>query len=225
MTKLPVTKLVRKNSNNLLRLALLNKSIVDDNVLLPGETKEIRVGVGAALAAVDDVELVQGELEAGGKRLDLCLELAVLEGRQLVEQGQDGNRVDGDHKDLEGNDEEPEVVEELVASLLDDLEEASEERRSEDKGQSLSLDEIRDKELGRLLVETKFLLEDKRLVDGGRESKNLANSGKSQDEDDSMANLPREPRRRKPEEQVTRPGPELGEYVKVHEGEVLELRV
>jgi hypothetical protein len=225
VTKLPVTKLVRKNSNNLLRLALLNKSIVDDNVLLPGETKEIGVGVGAALAAVDDVELVQGELEAGGKRLDLCLELAVLERRQLVEQGQDGDGVDGDHEDLEGDDEEPEVVEELVASLLDDLEEAGEEGGREDKGQELSLDEIRDEELGRLLVEAEFLLEDKRLVDGGRESKDLANGGKSQDEDDSMANLAREPRRRKLEEQITRPGPELGEYIKVHKGEVLELRV
>ena len=225
MTKLPVTKLMRKNSNNLLGLALLNKSIVDDNVLLPGETKEIGVGVGAALAAVDDVELVQGELEAGGKRLDLCLELAVLEGRQLVEQGQNSDRVDGDHEDLKGNDKKPEVVEELVACLLDDLEEAGEEGGREDKGKKLSLDEIRDKELGCLLVETKFLLEDKRLVDGSGESKNLAYGGKSQDEHNSMANLSSKPRRRKLEKQITRPGPELGEYIKVHESNVLELRV
>lgn len=225
VTKLPVTKLVGKNGNNLLRLALLDQGIVDDNVLLPGEAKEVGVGVGAALAAVDDVELVQGELEAGGKGLDLCLELTVLEGRQLVEQGQDGDGVDGDHEDLEGDDEEPEVVEELVARLLDDLEEAGEEGGCEDKGQELRLDEVRDEELGGLLVEAKLFLEDKRLVDGGREAEDLADDGKGQDEDDGVADLAREARGREPEEQVAGPGPELGEDVKVHKGDVLELRV
>lgn len=178
MTKLPVTQLVRKNSNDLLRLALLNQGIVDHNVLLPGKTKEIGVGVGASLASINDVELVQRELEARGKRFNLGLELTVLERRQLVEQRQDSDGVDGDHEDLESNEEEPQVVEKLVASLLDDLEETSEERRCEDQGEGLGLDHISDKELGRLLVETELLLEHKCLVDRRGETKKLADDGK-----------------------------------------------
>lgn len=225
MAELPVTQLVSKNSNNLIRLALLNQSIVDNNVLLPGKTKEVGVGVGASLASINDVELVQGELEACGERFNLGLELTIFERRELVEQGQNSNRVDSDHEDLESNDEEPQVVEELVTSLLDDLEETSKERGREDKGKSLGLDQIGDKELGRLLVETEFLFKHKCLVDRRRKTKKLADDGKSQDEDDGMADLTSEARGRPLEKEITSPGPELGEDIEVHESEILNLRV
>jgi hypothetical protein len=225
VTKLPVTQLVRKNGNDLLGLALLNQSIVDNNVLLPGETKEIGVGVGTSLASINDVELVQGELEACGKRFNLGLELTVLERRQLVEQRQDSDGVDGDHENLESNDEEPQVIEELVTSLLDDLEETGKERRRKDKSESLGLDQICDKELGRLLVETEFLLKHKCLVDRRGETKKLADDSKSQDEDNGVADLAGEARRCPFEKKIAGPGPKLGEDIEVHEGEILNLRV
>lgn len=225
MTKLPVTQFVSENSNNLIRLALLNESIVDDNVLLPGETKEIGVGVGASLASINDIELVKGELEASSESFNLGLELTILKRRQLVEQRQNSNGVDGDHEDLESNDEEPQVVEELVTSFLDDLEETGEERRRENEREGLGLDEIGDEELGCLLVETKLLLKDESLVNRRRKTKKLANNGESQDEDNSMADLSSETRRSPPEKKITSPGPQFRKDIEVHKGDILNLRV
>jgi len=225
VTKLPVAQFVSKNSNNLIRLALLDESIVDNNVLLPGEAKEIGVGVGASLASINDIELVERELEASGKSFNLGLELTILKRRQLVEQRQDSNGVDGDHEDLKSNDEEPQVVEELVTSLLDDLEETCEERRRENEGESLGLDEIGDEELRRLLVETKLLLKDESLINRRRKTKKLANNGESQDEYDSMADLSSEARRSPLEKKITSPGPQFRKDIEVHESEILNLRV
>lgn len=220
-----MAQFVSKNSNNLIGLALLNESIVDDNVLLPGETKEIGVGVGASLASINDIELVKGELEASGKSFNLGLELTILKRRQLVEQRQNSNGVDGDHEDLESNDEEPQVVEELVTSLLDDLEETGEERRRKNEREGLGLDEIGDEELGRLLVETKLLLKDESLVNRRGKTKKLANNGESQDEDDSMADLSSEARRSPLEKKITSPGPQFRKDIKVHKSDILNLRV
>lgn len=223
VAKLPVTEFVSKDSDDLFRLTLLNKSIVDDNVLLPGETKEIGVGVGASLASINDVELVKRELEAGGKSLDLGLELALLERGELVEQRQDSNGVDGNHEDLETGGEGPEVEEELVAGLLDDLEETGQDGRSENEGQELRLENIGDEELGSLLVEAKLLLEDKSVVDGTRKTQDLTDDQETQDEDNRMANLASEARGRPPQHQVARPRPQLRQDIKLDKGDILDL--
>lgn len=138
-------------------------------MLLPGETKEVGVAVCTTLATINDEEFVEREVELLGEAFDVVLELSLLEGRELVEQRQNGDRVDGDHEDLETSDEEPEVVEELVTSLLDDAEETGKDWRGEDKGENVGLDHIRNEQLGSLLVETKLLLEYKRVVDRGRQ--------------------------------------------------------
>jgi hypothetical protein len=77
VTQLPVTELVGQDRENLVSFGLFQQSIVDDNVLLPRQTVEEGVGVSAALAAVNDVQLVQGEVDPGSQFVDLCLELAV----------------------------------------------------------------------------------------------------------------------------------------------------
>lgn len=130
VAKTPVTKLVSQDSRDFLLLALLDQGIVDDNVLLPGETKEVGVAVCAALAAVDDEQFVERELELLGQAFDIVLELALLERRKLVEQRENGDWVDGNHEDLETSDKDPEVEEELVSSLLNDAEETGQDRRS-----------------------------------------------------------------------------------------------
>ena len=81
MTQLPVAELVRQNSNNLFRFALLNQGVVDNNVLLPGQTKEVGVAVSAALASINDEQLVKGEVELLSQGLGLSLKLAFLQGR------------------------------------------------------------------------------------------------------------------------------------------------
>lgn len=163
-----MAELVGKHSDNLLPLALLNQSVVDDDVLLPGQTKEVGIAVGAALAAVDDVQLMERELELLGEVLDIGLELALLQRGKLVEQRKDGDRVDGDHKDLQTGAKQEEVVEELATSLLDDGQETRQDRGSQDNGQQIALDHIRHKQLGGLLVEAEFLFQNKGLIDAGR---------------------------------------------------------
>lgn len=224
MTKLPVTELVCEDSDDLFRLALLNQSVVDDNVLLPGETKEIGVRVGAALAAIDNVELVQGELQASSKAFDLILKLALLKRGELVEEWQNQNRVDSNHEDLQTSSEDPEVEEELVARLLDDLEETGHDGRNEREGKELRLEKIRDEELRRLLVEPKLLLQDKRLVNRSRQPENLTDDKEAQDEDNRMADFAGEPRRRPLEQQVAGPAPQLRKHIEVNECNVLDLR-
>lgn len=136
---LPVAQLVRQHGDDLLGLALLNQRVVDDNVLLPRQAEEVRVAVGAALAPVDDVQLVQRELEALRQGLDAVLELALLERRQLVEEREDGDGVDCDHEDLQAGGECPEVEEELVAGALDDCEEAGQDGGRQGEGEQVGL--------------------------------------------------------------------------------------
>lgn len=169
MTKLPVAKLVGKNRDNLLSLALLNEGVINDDVLLPRQTKEIGVAVGAALASVDDIQLVEGELELLGKILYIRLQLAFLQGRELIEERQDGDRVDRNHENLETSAKHPEVVKELITGLLDDAEETREDRRGENDHEQVRLGHISNEQLRCLLVEPKLLFQDKSVVDTCRE--------------------------------------------------------
>jgi hypothetical protein len=224
VTEFPVTELVRQDSEDLIWVALLEQGIVDDNVLLPWETVEVGVGVGAALAPVDDVELLEGELELGSELLHLGLELALLEGRELVEQRQDEDGVRGDHEQLQGGGKDPEVEDEAGARLLDDLEETGEDGRGERKGQKLRLEQVGEEELGRLLVEAKLLLEHKGMIDLDRHADELLDKHKAQHKHDGVQNLAAEPLGRPFQQQVARPGPQLGEHVELDEGDVDDLR-
>lgn len=66
VTQFPVAELVSQDGKNFLRFRLFQEGIVDDNVLLPWEAVKECVGVSAALATIDDIQLVKGELELGG---------------------------------------------------------------------------------------------------------------------------------------------------------------
>lgn len=186
MAKLPVTELVCKNSDNLLRFALLDQGIVDDNVLLPRQSKEVGIAVRTALAAINDEQFVERELQLFRKRFSLGLQLAFLQGRQLVEQRQDEDRIDRDHENLENSSEEPEVGDELVACLLDDAEETGEDRRRKGESEQVRLDHIRDEELWSLFVEPEFLFQDERMVDIGGQRQGLLDQDEREDEDDRV---------------------------------------
>lgn len=78
MAQTPVTELVAQNGDHLLRLALLQQGIINYDVLLPGQTIEVSIAVGTALAAIDDVQLRERELELLGKVLDTGFDLTRL---------------------------------------------------------------------------------------------------------------------------------------------------
>ena len=69
-------------------------------LLLPRETIEECVRVGATLATINHIEFMKRKFEAGSEVFDFSFELAVFQRRQFVEQRLDESRVDGDSKKL-----------------------------------------------------------------------------------------------------------------------------
>lgn len=176
-----MAQFMAQDCNNLLRLALLNQSVVDNDVLFPRETIEVGVAVSAPLAAVNDMQLLKRKLELFSEVFDTGLDGTRFEGRQFVEQGQDNNRIDGDSEDLEEDAKEPQVVEEGVAGLLNDLEHCADDGCSEYDTKHLSLEQVRNPETERLLVETKLLLEDKSIVVRNGKRQNRADQVEPED--------------------------------------------
>lgn len=85
MAQTPVAKFMAQDRHDLLGLALLDQSVIDDDMLLPRQAEEVGVGVRAALAAVNDKHFVQRELESLREGLHFGFQLALLEGREFVE--------------------------------------------------------------------------------------------------------------------------------------------
>lgn len=221
----PVTKFVAQNSDNLLGLALLKQGIVDDNVLLPWQTVEVGVTVGTALATVDNVEFREGELQLLGQVLDTGLDVTRLQGRKLVEQRQDNDRVDGDSEDLNKDAEEPQVVEERVTSSLNDLENSADDRSSEDNSEHLTLEHIRNPETERLLVESKLLLKHEGVVVRDRKRENRRQNVETENEDQSLTDFALESTREVSRQDQATDAPELWEHITVDESDILNLTV
>ena len=221
----PVTKFVAQNCDNLLGLALLKQGIVDDNVLLPWQTVEVGVAVGAALATVDNVEFRERELQLLGQVLDAGLDVTRFQGRKLVEEGQNNDRVDGDSEDLNKDAEEPQVVEERVASSLNDLENGADDRSSEDNSKHLTLEHIRNPETERLLVESKLLLKHEGVVVGDRKRENRGQNVETEDEDQSLTDFALESTREVSRQDQATDTPELWEHITVDESDILDLTV
>lgn len=153
-----------QDGDDLLGLALLKQGIVDDNVLLPGQTIEVSIAVGATLAAINDVQLREGKLKLLGQVLNTSLDLTRLQRGQLVEQRQDSDGVDSDGEDLDKDSKEPQVVEERVTSLLNNLEDGADNRSSQNNAQHLTLEHIRYPKLEGLLVKPELLLQHESVV-------------------------------------------------------------
>lgn len=133
-------------------------------MLLPRQAIEVGVAVSTPLAAIDDVQFLERELQFLCQVLNSSLECTGFERRELVEQGKNHNGVDRNSENLNEDTEEPEVVEERVAGLLDNLEHSADDRTTQNNTQELTLKHIRHPKLDCLLVETKFLLEDEGIV-------------------------------------------------------------
>lgn len=221
----PVTKFVAQDRNNLLRLTLLNQRVVDDDVLLPRQPVEVRIAVRAPLAAIDDVKLMQREVEPARKVLDAGLEVAGLQRGELVEQRQDGDRVDGDGEDLDEDAEEPQVVEERVARLLDDLEHGADDGCAQHDAQHLALQDVRHPQLHRLLVEAELLLKHKGVVVRHGQRQNRRDQVEDEEEEQRVCDLALEARGEVPRQPDARHAPELRQHVAVDEDEVLDLAV
>ena len=175
---LPVAELMSKHGDDLLLLGLIDEGVVEDDFLAhAGEAGEVRVGVGAALGAVDDLQLRKGEVEFSSKGFDSAAERPFGKGGEFVEDWDDDRGVDGDGEDLDDEHEEVDVVEELVAGLLDDGEEGRAEGEANDDAERLGFEEVGHPQLERLLVEAEFLFKHKVVVvvegeayHGGREA-------------------------------------------------------
>ena len=85
MSQTPMTKFMCKNCDYFLRLALLNESIVDDNMLLPWHAKEVSIAMSTSLTSINYVELGKRELQSFSKAFNTSLQVSRLERRELVE--------------------------------------------------------------------------------------------------------------------------------------------
>lgn len=214
-----------QNSNDLIRLALLNQRVVDNNVLLPGQTEKVRVAVRTPLATVDNIQFLKRELQFPSKVLNTRLQLTRLQRRQLVEQRQDSNRIDRDSENLNEHTKQPQVVEERVTSELDNLEHPTDNRSTQDNPEHLTLEHIRNPQLQRLLIEPEFLLENKRAVIRDRKRQNRTENIEPEEKHQRLADFTLEPSRKIPSERDTSDPPELREHVTVDKREILNLTV
>lgn len=90
---------------------------------------------------------------------------------------------------------------------MDDLEETSNDGGHQDGSKQIRLDEVRDEQARRLLIETKLFFQDKSAVYAGRHAQRLRQEHKAKDKDNRMRDFTSEARRRILEQQVTGPGP------------------
>lgn len=164
VSHLPVTQLVGKHGLNLLGVRLLDQRVVDDNLLLPWQASEVGIAVGAALAAVNDLQFREREVEALGKSFDSVFERTGLERGKLVEQRNNDDGVDSNSEELDTESEQPEIVEELVTSLLNDLQESPAKRDTKGQRECLSLEQVGHPQADSLLVEAELLFEDEVVV-------------------------------------------------------------
>jgi hypothetical protein len=214
-----------QDGDHLLGLALLKQGVVDNNVLLPGQTVEVSIAVGTTLAAINDVQLRERELELLGKVLNTGLDLTRLQRGQLVEQGQNSDGVDSDGEDLDEDSKEPQVVEERVTSLLDDLEDGADNWSSQNNTQHLALEHIRYPQLESLLVETELLLQHKCVVVRDRKREDSAENVETEDEQKRLRDLALESIGEVPRQHEARDTPKLRKDITVDENEILDLTI
>lgn len=194
-------------------------------MFLPGKSKEVGIAVSTALATIDNVQFLKGEIQLPGQVLNTSLELARLQRRQLVKQRQDGNRVNSDSKDLHEDTKEPQVVEERVTGNLDDLKHRTDNRSSQNNSEHLTLEHIRNPELQRLLVESKFLLENESAVVRDRQRQDRADNVEPKDKDKRLRDFTLEPRREVLSQQGTTESPELRKEIAIDKRQILKLTV
>lgn len=163
-----MSKLVRQDGNDFIRVRLLDKSIVNDNVLLPRQTIEIGVRVGTALRPINDEEVLQREFMRSSQSIDLGLEFALLKRRKLIEQGLNKDGIRRRRKELQPRSKHPQVKDELIARFLDNFQKSSQDGGHQRKRQQIRLDHVRDKQRRRLLIEAEFLFQNKGIVHAGR---------------------------------------------------------
>lgn len=214
-----------QHGHHLLRLTLLDQSVVDDNVLLPGQAIEVRIAMRAPLAPINNIKLLEREFQPFSQPLHPSLQRSLLQRRQLVEQRQDEDRVDRDREDLNANPEQPEVIEEPVPGLLHDLEEDTENGCPQRDHQSLALQHVGDPQSECLLVEAELLLQDKGAVVRGREREEGGDEVEGEEEDERVRLLTGELVGGISCQPDPRHGPELRQQVHVDDCEILDLAV
>ena len=138
-----MAELVGEDRHYFLCLAFLDQGVVDDDLFLPWQAVEVGVAVGTPFATINNVQSAQWEVEPLCKCFDPGLEVPSFQRGQLVEQGQDEDRVDSDGEHLDHDAEQPEIVEELRPGDLDDLEKGADEGCSQADHQSLPLKHVR----------------------------------------------------------------------------------
>lgn len=142
-----MSQLVRQYGLHLRRRALVDQSVVQDDLFLgEWQTSEVGVRVSRSLAAINDLQFGKREVELRCEGIDTVFEVTRFERCERVEHWYNQGRVDRDGAELNNEHEDPDVEEELLPSRLDDLEKGGTERDAKGKSESLTLDEVGEEE-------------------------------------------------------------------------------
>ena len=188
----PVTKLMGQDGNDLLRITLLDQSIINNNAHLPRKTIEVGIAVGVELATVDDIKLMERKVYLLSQSFDTSLELTRFKRRDSEPQA-NHNRVDGNSEDESEDGENPQIVEKRVPSFLDNLHHSSDNRSTYHNKESLIHDPFRDPGFKRRPVESEFLLENERLIIRQRQGEDASDNTEREYKQESLADLALEP--------------------------------
>jgi hypothetical protein len=150
--------------------------------------------------------MLERELQLASQSLSAVPQLALSERGELVEQRLDDSGVQDNHRHLERepmkqseherrqhstrfSHEAHEPGHEAIAGPLEDLQEASKERRADGGTDEPTLDCVRDEQPGGRFVEPVLLLEDERRVDAQRECRDGRRKVEQADEEDGLGDL------------------------------------
>lgn len=153
MSQTPVSQFMRQDCFDFAVFGFLEECIVENDFLFEeGKTGEVSIAMGAALAAVNDLQFGEREFEFGGQCFDLFTKWAGLERSELVEQWHNEDWIDGDTNDLYSKHEQPDVVEKDITSALNDPKKGAAKRNSESNAQCLTFEHVRDPETECLFI-------------------------------------------------------------------------
>lgn len=81
----------------------------------------------AALASINDVEAGEWKVESTSKFFDAGTQFAFWKRREFVEQGLYKLRPNNNHQELKGNEESPDIKDEIVACPIDQIKHRSDD--------------------------------------------------------------------------------------------------
>lgn len=104
---------MRQNSYYFIRTRLLYKGIKDNNMLAPWKTIKVRITMSTPFGAINRVKVSEWKIKFPSQGFYASLELALFKWRKFVKEWEDNKWIHGDHKCLNYDPENPQIIEKI----------------------------------------------------------------------------------------------------------------